>query len=186
MTLMMRQHTLGTRLGLSVHVSAFRMRLQSLMRQHPSATADCLEDWLLDIANRRGARIVVREPPAPADFRPPPETVLTQEELVVAICMLEGQDRPQLLRLAAQFISRNELNLTLLVRGAIRERVEPVLNAMALEALKVAADHPAWSFLARAFIGTVYPHDAVLHWTRLAQPVMTDGRVNAASWRLVA
>jgi hypothetical protein len=180
------QGTLGARLGLSVHVSAFRMRLESLSREYPSSTALCLEDWLLDVANCRGARIVVREPPANVDFTPPPLSVFPQEELVVAICMLQGQDRPQLLRLAAQFVSRNELDLKALARIATRERVGPVLIAMAMEALKVDPQHPAWSFLAKTFAGASHPRDAVLHWTRLAQPVMANGRVNAASWRLVA
>ena len=179
-------HTLGDRLGLTVHVSAFRMRLESLMSHYPSSTAGCLEDWLLDIANNRGARIIIREPPAPANFTAPPEKAISQEELVVAICMLQGKDRPQLLRLAAQFISRNGLNLSVLARIAIRERVGPVLNAMAKEALKVDPGHMAWSFLANKFANTAHPHDAVTHWSRLAQPMMAKGRINAASWRLVA
>jgi len=162
------------------------MRIESLMKRYPSSTADCLEDWLLDVANVRGARIVIREPSAPADFTAPSEKVLTQEELVVAICMLQGRDRPQLLRLAAQFISRNGLNLAVLARIAIRERVGPVLNAMALEAMKVDPEHLSWSFLASTFANTSHPHDAVIHWSRLAQPVMANGRVNAALWRLVA
>ena len=180
------QPTLGDRLGLTVHVSAFRMRVESLAKRFPSSTAACLDDWLLDVANCRGARIIIREPPAPADFMPPPKDIFTQEELVVAICMLQGLDRPQLLRLAAQIISRNEFNLVALARVATRERVGPVLNAMAKEAIKVAPEHPAWSFLARTFAGAAYPHDVVMHWTRLAQPIMSNGRVNAASWRLVA
>lgn len=186
MSLTRIQNSLGARLGLSIHISAFHLRVESLMSRYPSATADALEDWLLDVANARGARIVVREPSAPADFEPPPPSVFPQEELVVAICMLQGQDRPQLLRLAAQFVSRNELDLKALTRLAIRERVGPVLNALAREALKVDSKHPAWSYLAKVFVGSARPHDAVLHWTRLAQPIMANGRVNAASWRLVA
>ena len=180
------QKTLADRLGLTAHVSAFRMRVESLMKRYPSDTAACLDDWLLDVANSRGARIVIREPPAPPGFVPPPEGLFTREELVVAICMLQGLDRPQLLRLAAQFISRNELDLVVLARLATRERAGSVLNALAEEALKVAPEHTAWSFLAKTFARTARPHDAVTHWTRLAQPVMAKGRVNAASWRLVA
>ena len=173
-------------MGLTVHVSALRIRLGTLMKCHPSSTAACLEDWLLDVANGRGARIVVRDPPAPADFVPPPEQAFTQEELVVAICHLPGRDRPQLLRLAAQLISRNDLDWVALKRLAIRERVGPVLNELAKIALKVQPQHPGWSFLARTFATASQPHDVVLHWTRLAEPVMANGRVNAARWRLVA
>ena len=180
------QSTLGARLGLTVHVSALRIRLQGLMKRYPSANAASLEDWLLDVANRRGARIVVREPPAPADFGPPPPTELSQEELVVAICQLQGQDRPQLLRLAAQFISRGELDLPNLIRVATRERVGAVLNAMAEHALKVDPTHSGWVLLAKRFSAASHPHDVVIHWSRLAEPVMDKGRVNAAAWRLVA
>ena len=181
-----QRHTLGARLGLTVHVSALRIRLESLMKRYPSVTAACMEDWLLDVANRRGARIVVREPPAPDSFTPPPPEALTQEELVVTICQLQGLDRPQLLRLAAQLISRGNLDFTTLARISRRERVEPVLGAMAKEALKVAPDHPGWSFLAKAFASAARPHDVVIHWTRLAEPVMAHGKVNAEKWRLVA
>ena len=177
---------LGIRLGLTVHVSALRFRLEALKKRYPSATAACLEDWLLDVANRRGARIVVREPPAPESFAPPPPAEFTQEELVVAICQLQGQDRPQLLRLAAQLISRGTLDFIALDRAATRERVGPVLHAMAREALKVSPDHPGWSFLAARFAAAARPCDVVMHWTRLSEPVMAHGRVNAAAWRLVA
>ncbi|MEI7437972.1 MAG: hypothetical protein WCL16_14295 [bacterium] len=181
-----QQSTLGARLGLTVHVSAFRIRLEALRKRYPSTTAAALEDWLLDVANRRGARIVVREPPAPENFTPPLYQELTQEELVVAICQLQGQDRPQLLRLAAQFISRGELDFAALALVARRERVGSVLAAMAKEALKVSPGHPCWSFLAKFFATASLPHDVVMHWTRLAEPVMAHGRVNAAGWRLVA
>jgi len=180
------QNTLGFRLGLTVHVSALRIRLDSLRKRYPSTTAACLEDWLLDVANRRGARIVVREPPAPESFTPPTSQEFTQEELVVAICQLQGQDRPQLLRLAAQFISRGELDYAALALAAKRERVGSVLNAMAKEALKVSPGHPCWSFLTKTFAAASRPRDVVMHWTRLAEPLMAHGRINAANWRLVA
>ncbi len=104
----------------------------------------------------------------------------------MAICQLQGMDRPQLLRLAAQLISRGELDFTALARVARRERVGSVLNAMAQEALKVSPGHPCWSFLANIFAEASQPRDVVMHWTRLAEPVMAQGRVNAAGWRLVA
>ncbi len=105
---------------------------------------------------------------------------------MVSICQLQGQDRPQLLRLAAQFISRGELDWSALARVATRERVGAVLNAMAEQALKVDPVHCGWAFLAKRFASASRPHDAVIHWSRLAEPVMAKGRVNAAAWRLVA
>jgi hypothetical protein len=178
--------TLAQRLGLTVHVSAFRMRVKRLSQLYPSATASSLEDWLLDVANCRGARIVIREPARPLGFQPPPRSEFRDEELVIAICMLQGVDQPQLLRLAAQLISRNVLELPVLIRLAIRERVGPVLKALAQAALKVEPTHAAWRCLARTFEHSPVPHDVVMHWSRMAQPVMAKGRVNAASWRLVA
>jgi hypothetical protein len=177
---------LAERLGLSVHVSALRIKIGTLIERYPSPTSVCVEDWLLDVANRRGARIVFRDPPAPAGFRPPPENELSTEELVVAVCQLQGRDRPQLLRLAAQLISRGKLDLVALRRVATRERAGSVLKAMADEALKVAPGDSSWSFLGRVFALSPRPRDVVIHWTRLAEPVMTGGRVNAGSWRLVA
>ena len=178
--------SMGSRLGLTVSVSPFRFRLVALMERYPSQTAVCFEDWLLDVANRRGARIIVRPDPASIEFIPPPMSELSDEELTVAICLLQGRDRPQLLRLAAQLISRDKLNLDTLRKLATRERIGPVLLAMAREALKVAPEHHSWRFLAQTFASAHLPHDVVLHWTRLAEPVMSNGRVNASSWRLVA
>jgi len=57
---------------------------------------------------------------------------------------------------------------------------------MAREALKVAPSHAGWRLLAEAFATAPKPRDVVIHWTRLAEPVMAGGRCNAESWRLVA
>ena len=181
----MQQPALGVRLGLSMHVSSLRFRLADVARCFPSTDAACLEDWLLDVANARGARIVVRDHEPDARFVPPPVDAISNEELVVAICQLQGADRPQLLRLAAQLVSRGDMNVPVLIRLAVRERTGSVLGAMAREALRVT-EHPAWRALADAFATAPRPHDVVIHWTRLAQPVMAGGRYNAASWRLVA
>jgi len=180
-----QQPILGVRLGLSMHVSPLRFRLIALARRFPSADAECFEDWLLDVANSRGARIVVRDHVPGVSFVPPPVETISNEEVVVAICQLQGADRPQLLRLAAQLISRDAVNVSALIRLAVRERAGSVLGAMAREALHVT-EHPAWHALADAFVTAPRPRDVVIHWTRLAQPIMADGRCNAASWRLVA
>lgn len=180
------QPTLASRLGLSAHTSPLRMRLISLAKRYPSTDTKCLEDWLLDVANRRGARIVVRDHSADHVFTPPPEEELSNEELVVAICQLQGADRPQLLRLAAQLISRKALDITQLKRIATRERVGSVLKTMARSALTVEPEHPHWKMLAVAFSEAPEPHDVVIHWSRLAEPVMKNGRCNASAWRLVA
>lgn len=183
----MSEPTLADRLGMSVHVSALRIRLLKLAKKYPAADAKCLEDWLLDVANARGARIVTREHEASLNsFVPPARMEFNDEELIVAICQLQGADRPQLLRLAGQMISRGNIDVVCLIRMAVRERVEPVLNAMAQQALKVAPDHPVWVKLAETFSRVRGVRDAVVHWTRLAEAVPVNGRCNAASWRLVA
>lgn len=177
---------LGKRLGLSFCVSPFRIRLHDVARRYPSPNAGSLEDWLLDVANARGARIVMRDPASPPFDRSPPEEELSNAELITAICQLQGEDQPQLLRLAAQLISRCAVDLRALERLAVRERTGSVLAALARETLKVAPDHPYWRALAERFASAPIPHDTLLHWTRLAEPVMAQGRCNAASWRLVA
>ena len=179
------QPPLGVRLGLAIHVSPLRIRLKKVAERFLLSGAGCLEDWLLDVANARGARIVVREPAAGAVFDPPSPEEISNEELVVAICQLQGADRPQLLRLAAQLISRGAVDLLELKRLAVRERVGSVLCAMAREALKVDPNHPGWKLLGEVFAAAPKPRDVVLHWTRLAEPVMAGGRCNAESWRLV-
>ena len=181
-----QQPMLAMRLGVTVHVSPLRIRLAAWARRYPSPDAACLEDWLLDVANRRGARIVVREHADSFEFAPPPPAELLNEDLVAAICQLQGADRPQLLRLAAQLISRQILDMTALRRVAVRERVGAVLRAMAQEALRVDPNHHDWKFLAEAFGAEPQLRDVVMHWSRLSEPVMANGRCNAASWRLVA
>ena len=58
------------------------------MQEFPMAAAVNLEDWLLDIANARGARVVMRDPmnPVAVESGAPPTDILSNEELVVAIC----------------------------------------------------------------------------------------------------
>jgi hypothetical protein len=179
-------HRLADRLGKTAHVSPLRFKLRTLQAAHCSSTSTGLEDWLIDVANSRGARIVFREA-ADADHAMdiPPEQ-LSNEELVVAICQLQCEDRPQMLRLAAQLISRMAVDLRSLCRVAERERVGPVLAALADLALKVEPGHKAWQAIRGRFADERPLRDVLLHWTRVAEPVMTDGRCNARAWRLVA
>jgi hypothetical protein len=182
-----KEPMLANRLGMTVHVSPLRIRLGMLAKRYPSPDALCLEDWLLDVANRRGARIVIREHADDAYcFTPPSRDEFGDEELIVAICQLQGADRPQLLRLAGQLVSRGDIQVDRLIRAAIRERAAPVLKAMAQQALKVTSDHRVWKVLAMAFEGIRPVRDAVVHWTRLAEAVPVNGRCNASMWRLVA
>jgi hypothetical protein len=168
-----------------VQVSPLRIRLQRLFAQFPSETAECLEDWLVDVANARGARIVSRDI-GNQTFASPPLELLTNEELVAGICQLQALDRPQMLRLAGQLISRHAVRLRELRLLAERERIEPVLGELARQALRVNPDHPLWGALAESFPLRAKLRSPILHWTRLATPIMDRGRCNAAAWKLVA
>ena len=178
--------TLAQRLGVTVHVSALRIRLADLSRAYPSAGAQCLEDWLLDVANARGACFVTRWPPASADFAPPPLSLLSNEELVVAICQPHNLDRPQMLRAAAQLVSMSAVNAEILLATARRERAELVLAELARQAMHVAPEHPVWCALTVALTHVAPPRDPILHWTRLAVPIPNKQGYNAVGWKLVA
>ena len=178
--------TLAQRLGVTVHVSALRIRLADLMRAYPSTGVQCAEDWLLDVANARGARFVTRWPLASADFVPPPLSLLSNEELVVAICQPHNLDRPQMLRAAAQLVSMQAVNAEILLATARRERAELVLAELARQAVHVAPEHSVWRVLTEALKRVALPRDPILHWTRLAVPIPNKQGYNAVGWKLVA
>lgn len=145
-----------------------------------------MEDWLIDVANARGANVVSREGLQDADsFTPPPDAELSNSELVVAICQPHCLDRPQMLRLAAQLVSRKAIDIQDLIRVARRERCGRILGEMARQALKVDPRHEAWLEIQRAFAHEPGLGEPVIHWSRLAWPVMRNGRCNASDWRLV-
>ena len=170
---------------MTVHVSCLDRKLLRLFREYPSPTAEKVEDWLVDVANARGARIVRRDvSPAPS-FTPPPGDIFPHEELIVAICMLQRLDRPQSLRLAAQLITRGEVAVNVLVRLAVMERTGVIMGEMARQALKVDPAHSIWRTLYEEFPATRELRSPVIHWQRLAWPIMTEKGYNAESWRLV-
>lgn len=156
------------------------------MRAYPSAGAQCLEDWLLDVINARGARFVTRWPPASPDFVPPPLSLLSNEELVVAICQPNNQDRPQMLRAAAQLVSMQAVNADTLLAAARRERAELVLAELSRQAIRVAPEHFVWQRIHQALSKTPPLSSPLLHWTRLAVPVPDDRGCNAKYWKLVS
>jgi hypothetical protein len=182
----LKSRILAQRLGKTVHISALRIKLQRLAAQFPAEGAECLEDWLIDLANARGARIVVRNTEAKSTFIAPDENLVTNAELVTGICQLQCLDRPQMLRLAAQFISRGAVNIKHLKRLAEQERIGPILAELSKQALKVDPEHHVWRMLHDAFQKERPLKGPLLHWTRLAEPVMQNGRCNAERWELVA
>jgi hypothetical protein len=171
---------------MTVHESSLRRKLTALRSAFPSTTAQCLEDWLVDVANARGARVIVRPVPPPVDFAGPPVARLSNEELVAGICQLQCLDRPQMLRLAAQLISRGTVEPARLCLLAKQERIGGVLAALAREALRVEPQHVVWRMLLNEFQREPPLRDVLLHWTRLAEPLMRLHAPNAQRWKLAA
>jgi hypothetical protein len=118
-------------------------------------------------------------------FEPPGRDKLTDEELVIGLLLLQNINSPQVIRLAAQLISRGELNRRELARLAVLERVGFVLGSLAQEALRADPEHALWSWLRKVFQNETGPAAPLLHYTRLAEPVMQGGRYNAEKWQLV-
>jgi hypothetical protein len=172
-------------MGFTTHQSPLRFKIRSLMATDPSAASLAVEEWLIDIANLRGARVVNR-PGAADETANPDRDAFSDEELVVACCQPNAADQPQLLRPAAQLVSRNHLDLDDLLLVAARERAGRILVELARQALKVDPQHPAWSRIASELAGERPLPDALIHWTRLAEPVMAPGKAGAQGWRLVA
>lgn len=177
--------SLAKRLGTSSHVSPLRMKVERLRNQLPVMHSSTLEDWLVDLANTRGARIVTRPGDPYHQFEGPSVEAISNEELVVSICQLQCLDRPQMLRLAAQMVSAQSVEVGSLLRIAVRERVERVLAELSRNALRIDPHHTTWKAIYAA-IGHLPPFRfPLLHWTRMAHPVPTNGICTGRHWTLV-
>jgi hypothetical protein len=159
------------------------MKLLRLWKRNPGS-AKVVEDWLVDFANSRGARIVIRDAGNLVNGCDLNE--LTNEELVVGLLLPQNRDRPQMLRLAAQLISRQAVDFGELAWLATRERAGFALAELARQACKVEPSHPLWRRIREKFASEKPPRLPLIHFTRLAQPVMKNGRVNAEKWMLVS
>jgi hypothetical protein len=179
-----QRQRLADRLGTTWHISPLAMKVRRLKEKYPSGAIKD-EDWLIDLANARGAMVISRVGVSEDLFRAPPENEFSTEELIVAICLSGYEDRLQSLRLAAQLISRDRFDRARLGRLIRQERVEAVLGALAREALHVDPTHDGWRFVHR-LCDSKATRTTLLHWTRLAQPIPDDRRVASGVWRLVA
>lgn len=176
---------LADRLGLTVHRSLLERRLQRLMRAYPSSQSESPEDWLMDVAHARGAHVVRRMEADVQGFLAPPPDIFANEDLVIAICELQRADQPQLLRLAAQLVSRGAVNVQRLLLLARRERADVILGELARQALRVEPEHAVWRRIAAEFPLRRPFRSPVVHWQRLAWPVMGHRCANAQKWELV-
>lgn len=159
---------MAKRLGQSVHVSPLRMKLRRLMVRYPGLDPSCLEDWLLDVANLRGVRSVSRGIESlESPWQGPELDELSNEELVIAICQPQNRDRPQWLRAAAEFISKQELDAEKLIFLSKRERCFRVLAELSRQALIAEPGNGIWKRLSTEFEGAKPLRDSLIHWTRL-------------------
>lgn len=177
---------LGDRLGLNSHVSPLGYKVAKLMERYPLPGCDSIEEWLMAVAFFRGFRIVR----LPRQFNEraviPALDDLSNEELAVALCQSERRDEPQMLRLPAQMISRKVINVREIILVARRERVTRILAELARQAVMVEPDHELWKAIHKQLGKEPAFSQPVVHWSRIAEPVMKNGRFNAEKWVLVS
>jgi hypothetical protein len=176
--------TLANRLGIAAPASVLLWKARRLRRDFPVESAPGLEAWLVELANSRGfCAIQRRQVPLPSDLD---EKRFSNAELAVALMHLGLVDEPQVLRLAAQIVSREAVGVEELLILARRESASRVLRNLALQALKAAASHPGWLRIAGELSSETPLRENVIHWTRLAEPVMKPRGLHSGEWRLVA
>jgi hypothetical protein len=175
--------SLAQRLGCAVHVSILRRKLIRCWRKSPG-NAESVEEWLVDLANARCATVIRRSTAGANDSFPSPQE-LSNEELVIGILLPQNLDHRQILRLAAQLISRESVEFAELRRLGKQERVKRILAALAKQALKIAPAHLLWQQIAEAFGNTTPLRSPLLQYTRMAEPVPENGRVCRGRWSLV-
>jgi hypothetical protein len=180
------KNTLAARLGVTTPITSLQFRLARLIKDYPSPGATTCEDWLLDVANVRGASFITRNPPRNPAFQAPPESDLSNEELVAAICRTDRLDRPQMLRAAAQLISQGRVASGRVVLAARREQADRVLAELARQALRVHPSHPVWSEISNQLALAPAFRSPIMHWSRLAVPIPDKRGINAVGWRLIA
>lgn len=173
-------------MGKTVHLSPLWFNIRKMVGVYPCAGAESVEEWLIEVANARGARIVQRPSGPVSGFRSPPIQRLSNEELTAALCLYQNRDIPHILRLAAQLITAGKVDIRSFRLIAERERIERVVAELAELALKVEPANPIWQAFRDCFHNEKTHREPLLHWSRLAQPVMKDGRVNASKWVLAA
>jgi hypothetical protein len=178
--------TLGDRLGIIRHISPLRMKVRRLMGVYPSPGDDpAPEDWLMDVAIRRGLNQFVRDSANGRSFHAPPLDAFPMHELVVALCYTGGLDRPQLIRMAGLLVSRYEFDMPALIRLVELERAEMIMAELAQAALRCDPVHRRWQILWERFSGFAGTSSPVIHWSRLAEPI-TGKFHRIEGWRLAS
>ncbi|MES2705413.1 MAG: hypothetical protein V4726_02310 [Verrucomicrobiota bacterium] len=176
--------TLAHRLGIAAPASALLWKARRLLGEFPVENAPDLEAWLVELANSRGFSAIQRRAVTlPSELV---EGRFSNTELAVALMHPSLADEPQLLRLSAQIISRGVVDADGIVRLAKRESASRVVLALARQALKAAPAHAGWLSIADQLACETPLRENVIHWTRLAEPVMKPRGPHSGEWRLVA
>ncbi|HMP90063.1 MAG TPA: hypothetical protein PJ991_07670 [Kiritimatiellia bacterium] len=180
-----KKRRLADRLGTTCHVSPLRMKIRRLMGCYPAHQATVPEDWLVDVAISRGVKHFVRDAAEGAVFLAPPQEEFSDEELVVGLCQTVALDRPQMVRMAGQIITRNKLDLEKFQRLIEMERVEVVVAELARAALRCDSDHPLWRTLWESYQRYAGVRSPVIHWSRLAEPMLGKNH-QIQGWKLAS
>jgi hypothetical protein len=83
-------------------------------------------------------------------------------------------------------ISRGAIDLPKLLLLSKRECASRILANLAIQALKAAPSHPGWIAISKELQPAAPLRENVIHWTRLAEPVMKPRGPHNGEWRLVA
>jgi hypothetical protein len=105
------------RFGKTYHISYLRKKLERLRARDPEPIGS-YEEWLISAAQKRA-----NKPPGQAKLQD-----VSNEQLIVALLLLENIDRPGLFETAALLLSRVSVNKKKLARLAKRERVDFLLS----------------------------------------------------------
>ena len=153
--------TLAQWLNVTHHVSPLLAKLERFRPSHIN-----LEDWLMRLAWTRGASAYPQPPLSEAELNA--AHGIQDEELAVALCHPNLSAQMLRIRMAAQLLSRPNLNLKRLERLGHMERVEPILGHISRCCSQVYPHHPVWEPLNRVFGKRQVPTGKLPHTTRFA------------------
>ena len=180
----MNPQTLAQRLGITAPASVLLWKLRRLRQEHPVADAGDLESWLVELAHSRGFQAIQRR--SVALYFAISSDTLSNEELVIALLHPALRDEPQLMRPAAQIVSRGAIDIRKLTAVAEQESATRILANLAKQALKAAPSHSGWNAISTHLESAGPLRENLIHWSRLAEPVMNPRGPHNGEWRLVA
>jgi hypothetical protein len=142
------------------HLSSLRRKILKLSGDQPASA--CLRQ----LAVNRGCRHYegTFEPPS---FLPTGLATLTDEELAVALCLIDNDNYPLNVRIAAQLIGAKGVSAEKLALLAEKERCASVFAHIANAGKKVEPTNPFWSDVLKRLPKRNLSFPPLLpHWTR--------------------